>query len=79
MCACGLLFTFRGNFWNIGIEGQVIMGAVFATAALRLSIQSDIPWLILSFSFFAGVAGGSLWAIIVGLKLKAVGENPSAL
>jgi simple sugar transport system permease protein len=72
LCACGLLFTFRGNLWNIGIEGQVIMGAVCATAVLRSGIQSDIPWLVLGLSFCAGVAGGAAWAVIAGL-LKTKG------
>jgi simple sugar transport system permease protein len=71
ICSCGLLFTFRGNLWNIGIEGQVIMGAVFTTAALRFFIHADIPSVALIFSFLAGIAGGSLWASAAGfLKTK---------
>ncbi|GAG84416.1 unnamed protein product [marine sediment metagenome] len=35
LCAYGLLFTFRIGLWNIGIEGQVMMGAIFTTALLR--------------------------------------------
>src|SRR3990172_5659997 len=31
LCCAGLLVTFAAGLWNIGIEGQVIMGAVFAT------------------------------------------------
>jgi general nucleoside transport system permease protein len=35
----GLLVTFSAGLWNIGIEGQVIMGAVFTTGVLR-TLQS---------------------------------------
>ena len=28
--ACGLVFAFRANVWNIGAEGQMILGALFA-------------------------------------------------
>ncbi|MBU1565098.1 MAG: ABC transporter permease, partial [Proteobacteria bacterium] len=36
LCSCGLLFTFRAGLWNIGVEGQIICGAIAATAILRL-------------------------------------------
>ena len=35
LCSCGLLFTFRAGLWNIGIEGQVILGAIGTTLMLR--------------------------------------------
>ena len=41
LCGCGLLFTFRIGLWNIGVEGQVMMGAVFTTALLRFGIESN--------------------------------------
>jgi len=66
LCACGLLFTFRIGLWNIGIEGQVMMGAVFSTAALRLGLNADLTPLVLGCSFMAGAAGGALWALLAG-------------
>lgn len=66
LCACGLLFTFRIGLWNIGVEGQVMMGAVFSTAALRLGLNAGLPPLVLGFSFVAGAAGGALWALLAG-------------
>jgi ABC-type uncharacterized transport system permease subunit len=71
LCACGLLFTFRIGLWNIGIEGQVMMGAVFTTALLRLGLESRIPSMIILLSIVAGLIGGALWALIAGyLKTK---------
>ena len=34
LCAAGLLFSFRVGLWNIGVEGQVVAGAIAATAVL---------------------------------------------
>ena len=33
-CSAGLLIPFTARLWNIGIEGQVILGAIFCTCAL---------------------------------------------
>ncbi len=67
LCSCGLLYTFRIGLWNIGIEGQVMIGAVFATAALKIGIESSFPVFYLGLSFLAGIIGGALWAFIAGI------------
>jgi len=72
LCSCGLLYTFRMGLWNIGVEGQVVMGAIFTTAVLRLGVGSGSPTLFLALSFAGGVAGGALWALLAGY-LKAKG------
>jgi simple sugar transport system permease protein len=66
LCACGLLYTFRINLWNIGIEGQMMMGAIFTTAVLRWGLESRIPFVFLGFSFGAGIIGGGIWALLAG-------------
>lgn len=38
----GLLVTFAAGLWNIGIEGQVVMGAVFATGLMQ-ALQHSLP------------------------------------
>jgi len=73
LCACGLLYTFRIGLWNIGVEGQVMMGAVFATAVLRIGMHSQAPLIAFVFSFPAAIAGGALWAVIAGW-LKTHGD-----
>ncbi|UCF94450.1 MAG: ABC transporter permease [Desulfobacterales bacterium] len=71
LCACGLLYTFRIGLWNIGVEGQMMMGAVFATAMLRFGSDSSVPAFILGLAILAGGVGGSVWALIAGfLKTK---------
>jgi ABC-type uncharacterized transport system permease subunit len=71
LCACGLLYTFKTDLWNIGIEGQMIMGAVFATAVLRMGLESSAPLLVMAGSMVAAMAGGGIWAMVAGyLKTK---------
>ncbi|MEW5909047.1 MAG: ABC transporter permease [Thermodesulfobacteriota bacterium] len=67
LCAVGLLYTFRIGLWNIGVEGQVMMGGAAATALLRYGIESQFPEIFLLLSLIAGIAGGALWALISGL------------
>ena len=66
LCSCGLLFTFRANLWNIGIEGQVIMGAISAMAALRLEGLGH-PGILLTLAFLAAILGGGMWGLLAGL------------
>jgi len=75
LCVCGLLYTFRINLWNIGIEGQMMMGAVFTTAVLRWGLGSQIPFLFLGLSFGAGIIGGGIWALLAGYLKTRGGVN----
>lgn len=75
LCSCGLLYTFRIGLWNIGVEGQMIMGAVFTTAALRFGGHSSLPGVFLGLSFLAGVTGGAIWALIAGFLKTRGGVN----
>jgi len=71
LCACGLLFTFRIGLWNIGVEGQVMMGAVCTTFVLRFGTDGHAPLLYLTLACAAGVVGGAVWALVAGfLKTK---------
>ena len=73
LAAAGLLVTFAAGLWNIGIEGQVIFGAVCATGALRALEHLGPPWLALVSAGLAGAAGGALWALLAG-ALRAYGR-----
>jgi general nucleoside transport system permease protein len=71
LCACGLQYTFRIGLWNIGVEGQVMMGAIFTTLILRPGVGSPHSILFVVASLAAGIAGGGLWAFFAGfLKTK---------
>lgn len=73
LATAGVLVTFSAGLWNIGVEGQITMGAIFTTWALRLLQDSTLsPGLIIVAGFLAGMLGGTLWASLVGL-LKVYG------
>ena len=73
LATSGLLITFTAGLWNIGIEGQITLGAIFTTWALRLLQDSSLPpWLILALGIAAGMLGGALWASLAG-ALKTFG------
>ncbi len=61
--------SFRGNVFNIGAEGQLLMGAVFATI-VGLYLQFLPGFLLIILMLLAGCLGGALWAFIPGY-LKA--------
>jgi ABC-type uncharacterized transport system permease subunit len=75
LCGCGLLFTFRIGLWNIGVEGQVMMGAVFTTALLRFGVESNAAVAFLGISLLAGMLGGAVWALIAGFLKTRGGVN----
>ncbi len=69
----GLLVTFTVGLWNIGIEGQITLGGIFATWAMRSTFESGLsPTLVLAIAILAGMAGGALWALLAG-ALKTFG------
>ncbi|MBI5925760.1 MAG: ABC transporter permease [Aquabacterium sp.] len=62
----GLAVCFRANIWNIGAEGQFIMGAIFAGGvAMRATPDSGAGLWVLVLA--AGALGGMFWAAIVAL------------
>jgi simple sugar transport system permease protein len=72
LCAIGLAVGFRANVWNIGAEGQLIVGAIAASAiALHFYESEAAPFLVLSLMVLAGAIGGMLWAAIPAfLKIR---------
>lgn len=60
LASTGLLITFRAGLWNIGIEGQIVMGAI-AASWIALSVNAPAAILIPLEILFAMLAGG-LWA-----------------
>ena len=55
--------AFRMRFWNIGAEGQVLVGAM-ATAAVMIYGASLPTWLLYTLCPIAGVAAGMLFGIV---------------
>jgi ABC-type uncharacterized transport system permease subunit len=64
LCAIGLALCFRANVWNIGAEGQLLIGAV-AGGGVALLAGPDSSRAIVLVVLLAGVLGGAAWAAIV--------------
>ncbi len=76
LATSGLLVTFTVGLWNIGIEGQITLGAVFTTWAMRLLQDSGWnPSIILALAVLAGILGGTLWALLAGVLRTFGGVN----
>jgi ABC-type uncharacterized transport system permease subunit len=73
LTTAGVLITFAAGLWNIGMEGQMTLGAIFATGMLRLLEHAALPpALIIILGILAGVVGGAIWAALAG-ALKTFG------
>ncbi|HEY1393501.1 MAG TPA: ABC transporter permease [Methylibium sp.] len=66
LIALGLAVCFRSNIWNIGAEGQFILGAIFAGGVAMQAGPETGRWIVLPI-LLAGMLGGMLWAGIVAL------------
>ncbi len=63
LCALGLAVGFRANVWNIGAEGQLILGALCG-GGVALFWSDELGRLAVPAILVAGVAGGAAWAAI---------------
>ncbi len=73
LTTAGVLITFSAGLWNIGVEGQMTLGAIFTTWMLRLLQDTSVPpvWIIILGILF-GIIGGALWGGLAG-ALKTFG------
>lgn len=74
LIALGLAVCFRANLWNIGAEGQFILGALAAGWVAMQAGPQTSAWIVLPI-LVAGVAGGMLWAGIVALLRDRFNAN----
>ena len=63
LIATGLAICFRSNNWNIGAEGQFIVGAI-AGAALPVLMPGFESFSVLPLMMICGMLGGMAWAFI---------------
>ncbi|MBE0697408.1 MAG: ABC transporter permease [Anaerolineaceae bacterium] len=70
----GVIIAFRGGVINIGGEGQIVVGALAATA-LAVSFKTLPGWMLLPLCLFAGVIGGAIWGGIPGILKARLGVN----
>ncbi len=69
--ALAVAIPWRVGLINIGGEGQLYIGAAFATWG-ALTFQNSPAWILLPLMMLLGMLGGALWAFIPGY-LRAIG------
>jgi ABC-type uncharacterized transport system permease subunit len=70
LAGLGIGLGFKGGLFNIGAQGQFLMGAVAAVAAAGL-VQNSGPLVAITVALLAGCLAGAAWGFVPGL-LKAV-------
>ncbi len=71
----GLLIALRAGVWNIGIDGQFMVGALCAAvtgAALAGDVPDPLMWLLAG---VAGFIGGVAWAFVPAILRTRFGLN----
>ncbi len=65
--ALGLAPAFKMKFWNIGAEGQILVGGI-ATAACMIYFGDTLaPWLTILLMVVTSVLAGAIWGLIPAL------------
>ena len=73
IASASLVITFKAGLWNIGVEGQIIAGAVAASFVAR---EFQLPsGILLPVMILAGAFGGAFWGLLVGLLKVKGGVN----
>jgi general nucleoside transport system permease protein len=74
LIALGLAVCFRSNVWNIGAEGQFIVGGI-AAAGVAMTADKETGRWIVALVLLAGVFGGMVWAGIVAFLRDRFNAN----
>jgi ABC-type uncharacterized transport system permease subunit len=74
LIALGLAVCFRSNVWNIGAEGQFVIGALAAGWVAMQADASSSHWIVAAI-LVAGMLGGMAWAGITALLRDRFNAN----
>jgi general nucleoside transport system permease protein len=78
IAALGISVAFKMQFWNIGAEGQIAMGA-FSAAFVAFRFSSLNKPMLLILMAAAGIIGGGLWALIPAIFKSFYGTNETII
>ncbi|KPL82212.1 ABC transporter permease [Levilinea saccharolytica] len=70
----GVCIAFRGGVINIGGEGQLLVGALAATA-LAVGFQTAPGWILLPSCLIVGALAGAAWGGVPGFLKARMGVN----
>ncbi|HET6948243.1 MAG TPA: ABC transporter permease [bacterium] len=72
LATLAVVLSFSGGYFNIGVDGQIYLGAIFATGSAFALGALGLPRVVLIPAvLLAGIAGGALYAFIPAV-LRAV-------
>ena len=74
LIACGLALGFRAGIWNIGAEGQLLIGALAGSALAVNIIDWDSRWALV-LTLLLGTLGGAAWAGLCAWLKTAFNAN----
>lgn len=74
LCA-SLIIAFRAGIWNLGTDGQFLLGAVCAAATAPLLVGVLPGWAVLVTGFLLAAVVGAIWSIIPALLKAYQGVN----
>jgi simple sugar transport system permease protein len=74
LIALGLAVCFRSNVWNIGAEGQFVIGAVVAGGVALLAGKDTSRFIVIAI-LLAGVLGGMAWAGLTAILRDKFNAN----
>ena len=74
LIALGLAVCFRSNVWNIGAEGQFVMGAIAAGGVALMADKSTGSWIMVAV-LLAGTLGGMAWGGLTALLRDKFNAN----
>lgn len=75
LAGLGVAIAFRMQLWNIGAEGQLYFGAIFATGLALFLIPAAPGWVMVPAMVAAGLLGGALWGLIPGVLRARFGAS----
>lgn len=74
LCA-SLIIAFRAGIWNLGTDGQFLLGAVLSAATAPLLVGVLPGWGVLLVGFTLAAVVGAIWSIIPALLKAYQGVN----
>ena len=73
--AAGLIVAFRAGIWNLGVDGQFLLGAVTAAASAPLLVTVVPPWLAAVIAFLIAASVAMAWSLVPALLKAYHGVN----
>ena len=77
MSSLGVALAFKMRFWNIGAEGQILVGglATFAIMKYLTPALHNMQFLLFIIMFLGGILAGMLWGVFPALFKAKFGTN----